>query len=81
MTFVKAVAKRLNDLIISNNMSQYRFVKNSGMEKTTFQNIIKEKTSDIKLSTIHIIASTFNITLKEFFDDKVFDHFDFEEFK
>ena len=81
MTFVKAVAKRLNNLIISNNISQYRFIKNSGMEKTTFQNIIKEKTSDIRLSTIYIIASTFNISLKEFFNDKVFDHLDFEELK
>ncbi len=81
MTFTTAVAKRLSNLIIEHKISQYRFVKNSGMEMTTFQNIIKEKTSDIKLSTINIIASTFNITLKEFFNDKVFDHFDFDELK
>jgi len=81
MTFSKAVALRLSNLIREHNISQYRFVKNSGMEMSTFQCIMKERTNDIKLSTIYLIAETFNMTLLEFFNDKIFDNHDFKELK
>ena len=73
MTYSKAVTMRVMQLLIKHDMSQYKLLKITGIPQSTWQNIIKEKQVDIKLSTIDALASAFNMTLKEFFDDKLFD--------
>lgn len=73
MNLSKAVAMRATNILLEKDMSQYRLLKNSGLTQSTWQNIIKEKSQDIKLSTILAIATGLNMTLKEFFDDPLFD--------
>lgn len=81
MTFSNAVGLRLKNLLKERNMTLYRFTKISGILRSTLEHIIGSKSYDVKLSTIYSIASTFNITIKEFFNDKLFDNFDFKEVK
>ena len=57
MTITEAVAKRIKDLLYKNNMSQYRLIKETCLDKSTIQSILKLKTKDIKVSTISLISS------------------------
>lgn len=73
MKFGEAVAKRTSELLIKHNKTQYRLVKETCLDKNTIQNIMKGKTSDIKLSTCFLIADFFNMSLSQFLDTPYFD--------
>ena len=45
----------------------------SGLSKQAIANIVNEKYESIKFDTVIKIADGFNMTLKEFIDDKLFD--------
>ena len=77
MTTQKAVAMRISKLLIKFNMSQYALSEKSGITKQGIANIINEKYRTVKLDTIIKIADGFNITLQEFFDDKIFNRSNF----
>lgn len=66
MYLAEAVARRTNELLIKNNKSQYRLIKETCLDKSTIQTLFKNKTKDIKLSTVFLIAGAFNMTLDEF---------------
>lgn len=66
MTLAQAAAKRTSELLKEHNMSQYRLIKETCLDKTTIQSIMKGKTKDVKLSTIFLIADAFNMTISEF---------------
>ena len=76
MTYSKSIAIRVMQLLMKHDMSQYKLLKITGIPQSTWQNIIKEKQSDIKMSTIDALASAFNLSIREFFDDKIFDNRD-----
>ena len=69
MTITEAVAKRIKNLY----MSQYRLIKETCLDKSTIQSILKLKTKDIKVSTISLISSAFNISIYEFFNCEYFE--------
>lgn len=73
MTTQKAVALRISELLIKNNMSQYALSVNSGLTKQAISNIINEKYTSIKLDTIIKISDAFHITFQEFFNSNVFE--------
>lgn len=68
MTIVEAVAKRTNELLKEKDISQYRLRKETCLDKTTIQTILKCKTKDIKMSTVFLIAEVFGLSVSEFFD-------------
>ena len=74
MTFAEAVAKRTKDLMFGKQISQYRLIKLTMLDKSTLQAIFKGKTKDIKLSTIFLIADALGMTLSEFFNAEYFDN-------
>ena len=59
MTLTEATKKRTNELLIKNNISQYRLIKETCLDRTTIQTIFKNKTKDVRMSTIYLIASAF----------------------
>lgn len=73
MNICKAVALRMTNLLRKNNMSQYALSMSSGLSKQAIANIVNEKYESIKFDTVIKIADGFNMTLKEFIDDKLFD--------
>ena len=73
MTIAEAVAKRTKDLLIEKNMTQYRLIKLTCLDKSTIQSIFKNKTKDIKFSTIYLIANAFGISVNEFINSSYFD--------
>ena len=72
MNLQKAVALRISALLIKNNMSRYALCKKATIPEQTLKNIIDERNHDIKLSTIAKIADGFDLTIEEFFADKIF---------
>lgn len=68
----KAVALRITNLLIKNNMSQYELSKRMLTDQSTIKHIIHEEYKSIKLDTLIKIADAFGMTLQEFIDDDLF---------
>ena len=73
MKLQKAVALRISNLILKSGLTRYAFCKQNGIEEQTVKHIIDERNKDIKLKTLTQIAYACNLSLKEFFDDSLFD--------
>ena len=76
MKLVEAVGLRTAELIKENNKSQYRMIKDTCLSKNAVLCIIKNKSKDVKLSTIYLIADFFGMSLAEFFDCDYFKNID-----
>ena len=72
MKWQRAVALRISNLLIKNNMTRYALCKKIVMPEQTLKNIIDERNKDIKLSTISLVADGFGISLEQFFADSLF---------
>lgn len=72
MTTQKAVALRISNLLVKNNLTQYALCKKIAMPEETLRSIINERYKTVKLDTIILICDAFGITLQEFFDDELF---------
>ena len=68
MKLVKAVAKRIREILKSKNMTQYELFKLSGLPQSTISTILKGELITIKLSSIYEICSGLNIEFSEFFN-------------
>ena len=73
MTLSEAVGKRVENLLAERNMTQYQLYKNGGIPRSTISVTVDVKYKTVKLDTIYQIVATLDITLKEFFDDPLFD--------
>ena len=78
MKLQRAVALRINNLLLQYNLSRYALCKKIVMPEQTLKNIIDERNKDIQLSTIAKIAEGFNLSLEEFFQDPLFKKEDVE---
>lgn len=72
MTVNKAVALRISELLLKNNMTQYRLERNSGLSHSRLGCIMGEKNKTVTLSTVMLIAQGFNMSLLEFLDSPYF---------
>lgn len=74
MKLSEAVGKRVENLLKERNMTQYQLFKNGGIPRSTISVTVDGKYKTVKLDTIYQIAATLGISLKEFFDDPMFDN-------
>lgn len=65
MTFLQAVAKRINQLLIERKMTQ-SLERDSGIQHRTMYSIMSARNKGIELNTV-MIACGCNMTLLEFF--------------
>lgn len=72
MNLTEAVAKRTRELLYEKNKTQHRLIKETCLDKTTIQTILKGKTKDVRLSTVYLIAQSFGMTLSEFLNPPYF---------
>ena len=68
-----AVRERIKFYQKKNGMSLWALFKASGVPISTLAAFMSKRTELIKLDTLLHICEGFNITLKEFFDDPLFD--------
>ena len=70
MTLIKAVAKRIKEILKERNLTQYALYKLTGVAQSTISTILKGEINTIRLSTIYELCAGLKIELSEFFDCK-----------
>ena len=73
MNLNRAFALRVSNLLTEKKMSKYKLEKETGLTHSTLRYIFNEVNIDVKFSTIVKVCRALNVTLIEFFDDKLFD--------
>lgn len=76
MKLILAVSKRTENLLNEKNMTQYQLAKSGGFNRATLWHVINPDITSVKtvkLDTVYQIADTLGVSLKEFFDDPLFD--------
>ncbi len=76
MELVEAVGTRIADLLKAQNKSQYRLIKETYLSKNAVLSIMRNRSKDVKLSTIYFIADFFGMSISEFFDCDYFKNID-----
>lgn len=72
MRLLEAVGLRTKELLVEKKMSQYRLIKIAKFNEKTIPEIIKGKTTDIKITSVYRIASALGVSLEEFFNSPLF---------
>lgn len=73
MKLSDAIRKRINDLLKLNNMNKWKLYKATGVPVSTLSYFMNGKRELITIKTLLHICEGFNITLKQFFEDEIFD--------
>ena len=72
MKLSEAIRKRIKLYLKDKNMNVWNLCKMSGIPCSTISTFMSDKTELLKLDTLLHICEGFNITLKDFFDDPLF---------
>ena len=73
MQLSDATRKRIRELLKQNNMKLFDLSKAAGVSLPTISDFLKNDTKNLRMDTMLHICEAFNITLKDFFDDPIFD--------
>lgn len=74
MTLMEAVSDRLKKLQKEKGFTSYKIQKEGGVPRSTVGKLVSMKFKTVELDTIYQIVSTMGITIREFFDDPIFDN-------
>ena len=73
MDLSKAMRLRIKNLMTENKVNGNKLALSSGIDRSTINRFLRGQNKSIKIETITLICQALNISLKDFFDDKVFD--------
>ncbi len=73
MKLTEATSKRIKQLLDMGGLIPNYLHTVGGLPKSTISTIMNEKVKTIKLDTLYQICATLGVSLKEFFDDPIFD--------
>lgn len=74
MTLSEAIVKRMTVLMEEKGFNQYDFFAKGGIARSTVSQILSgARQKRIAIATIYEMASTMGVTLREFFNDPIFD--------
>ena len=74
MTLSDAIIIRLKALMAERNFSQYDFYTKGGIAKSTVSQILNGTLrKEMAISTLYQMLATMEVSLKDFFDDPIFD--------
>lgn len=68
MTYSDVIIKRLTELCKERNITINRLATLSGITQSTVENLMKGKTRNPKLKTLHKLAIGFDMTVSELLD-------------
>lgn len=72
MKLVEAVGKRVEQILENRKMTQYALASLGGIPRQTINIVVKAQHKRVALDTIYQIASTFDMSLEQFFADPIF---------
>lgn len=73
MYLSNALRTRIEKIMIDNKTNGNKLSLTSGLDRSTISKFLKGKNKSITIETITLICQASNISLKDFFDDKIFD--------
>ncbi len=73
MRLSDVIRKRIKYYLKEKNMNVWKLCKMSGIPCSTISTFMSGKTELLKIDTLLHICEGFNITLREFFSDEMFD--------
>lgn len=73
MQLSDATRKRIKFLLKEKNMKLWDLSKAAGISLPTISDFLKNNTKNLRMDTMLHICEGFNITLKDFFDDPLFE--------
>lgn len=73
MSLTEAIGKRITALLKERHMTQYSLCKNGGISRATVNMIVTGRVQSARIETLYQITATLGISMKEFFDDPMFD--------
>lgn len=76
MNLDEAVRIRLNNVMKEKGFHQYQLYKDGGVPRTTISQTLSGKNGKIKLDTLYQMISTMGVSLKDFFNDPLFEDID-----
>lgn len=76
MKLTEAIAQRVKDLLEERGLKQYYLFKKGGVPRSTISNVVNNKKKRVTTDTIYQICCTLGISLKDFFDDPLFEKVD-----
>ena len=76
MKLHEAIAQRVRNLLEQKELKQYALFKNGGIPRSTISTLINSNIKNVSTDLIYQICSTLEMSLKEFFDDPLFDNLD-----
>ena len=74
-----AIRKRLENLIEEYSTNGNRLALASGFNRSNINRFLRGQNKSIKIESIALICQALNITLKDFFEDKLFDDFEVDD--
>ena len=74
LTLEQAIRKRIISLAKERNITINKVSTLSGLPHTTLLSFINSNTHDLRVSTLLHICEAFEITLNDFFNDKLFEN-------
>ena len=74
MTLMEAVSERLKRFQAEKGFTSYKIQKEGGVPRSTVGKLVSMKFKTVELDTLYQIVSTMGITIREFFDDPIFDN-------
>lgn len=73
MQLSDAIRKRIKKLMKDNEMNQWKIYKATGVPPSTLSYFMSGKRELLSMKTLIHICEGFNITIRQFFDDPIFD--------
>ena len=73
MQLSDATRMRIKELLKQNNMKLWDLSKAAGISLPTISDFMKNDTKNLRMDTMLHICEGLNITLKDFFDNSLFD--------
>lgn len=73
MSLAEAIKIRIFALMKERGFSQYDFYTKGGIAKSTVSQVLNGTRERVAVKTIYEMISTMGVSLKEFFDDPLFD--------
>lgn len=71
---MEAVSDRLKRLQAEKGFTSYKIQKEGGVPRSTVGKLVSMKFKTVELDTLYQIVSTMGMTIREFFDDPIFDN-------
>ena len=76
MKLHEAIAQRVKNLLTQQGLKPYALYKNGGISRSTISFLLNANIKNVSSDLIYQICSTLGITLKDFFNDSLFNNLD-----